>query len=345
MTMEKGQTPHVTLTTDELSALILRAFVAHGVSEPNARILTRVVVAAEQDGCTTHGVFRMSGYIATLRSGWVDGKAQPQVADAAPGLVLVDAANGFSQVALDAGREALLEKVRRNGIASLAVRNGHHFAALWPDIEPFAEAGYVALTMVNGRSRIAPFGARRKVIGTAPMAFACPRKDGPPVVWDQASSIVAQGEVLLASREGRTLPTGIGIDAEGRSTTDPKAVLAGGALLPFGGHKGSAIALMIELLAGALTGSCLGVEDRSADFPGAETSRAGQLVILLDPGRLGGAGFSARVELLLSHLTDAGIDRLPGDRRRSARQQAQGRIDLRPQTYDYLVSCASSLKG
>jgi delta1-piperideine-2-carboxylate reductase len=338
MTTPKDDAATVKLTTDDLSALILRAFVAHGVSKANARILTRVVVAAEQDGCTTHGVFRMSGYIATLRSGWVDGKAQPQVTDAAPGLVLVDAANGFSQVALDAGRETLLEKVGRNGIASLAIRNGHHFAALWPDIEPFAEAGYVALTMVNGRSRIAPFGARRKVIGTTPMAFACPRKNGPPVMWDQASSIVAQGEVLLASREGGTLPPGIGVDAEGRSTTDPKAVLAGGALLPFGGHKGSAIALMIELLAGALTGSCLGVEDRSAEFPGAETSRAGQLVILVDPGRLAGADFAARVDLLLSHLTDAGVERLPGDRRRSARQKSAGHVNLRRDIYEYLAS-------
>jgi delta1-piperideine-2-carboxylate reductase len=326
------------LTTNELSALIERAFVAHGVSEPNATILARVVVAAERDGCTTHGVFRMSGYIATLRSGWVDGKAQPQVTDAAPGLVLVDAANGFSQIALDAGREQVLEKVRRNGIASLSIRNGHHFAALWPDVEPFAEAGYVALTMVNGRSRIAPFGARRKVIGTTPMAFACPRKHGHPVVWDQASSIVAQGEVLLASREGKSLPPGIGIDSEGRSTTDPKAVLAGGALLPFGGHKGSAIALMIELLAGALTGSFLGVEDRSGEFPGAETSRSGQLVILLDPGRLAGDGFSARVDLMLSHLRDAGVDRLPGDRRRSERQQSEGGVKLSPKTYEYLLS-------
>src|SRR4051795_6055926 len=134
--------------------------------------------------------------------------------------------------------------------------------------------------MVNGRQRMAVWGGNRKLFGTSPMAFACPRAGRLPLVWDQASSVMAQGDVLLAMQRGEPLPEGVGLDADGRSTTDPHALLeGGGSALPFGQHKGSSIALMIEVLAGALTGGCFGLEDGSAEYPGAQTSKAGQTVI------------------------------------------------------------------
>jgi delta1-piperideine-2-carboxylate reductase len=133
---------------------------------------------------------------------------------------------------------------------------------------------------------------------------------------------MAQGEVLLAAQHGRTLPDGVGVDASGRPTTDPQAVLDGGALLPFGGHKGSSIALMIELLAAAVTGSEFGFEDGSSAFPGAQSSRAGQLIIAIDPERSAGAQFCNRVEELLTRIPGNGDARLPGERRRAAREDA-----------------------
>src|SRR5262249_25677309 len=163
--------------------------------------------------------------------------------------------------------------------------------ALWPDVEPFAEQGLIALTVVNTRSRIVVWGGRRKVLGTNPMAFACPSGDGPPCVWDQASSLRAQGEVLLARTQGHAVPEGIGLDAEGNPSTDPAAILDGGALLPFGGPKGASIAFMIEVLAAALTGGRFGFQDESASFPGAQTSKAGQFLLLIDPTRSAGDAF------------------------------------------------------
>src|SRR5690606_21377457 len=216
----------------------------------------------------------------------------------------VDGRGGFGQGAREAARDRLLEAVRRQGIACLTIRNAHHYAALAPDIEPFAEAGLVAFSCVNGRSRVAPWGARRAVIGTNPLAFACPRAGAAPLMWDMATSAIANGDILLAARDGHVIPEGVALDAAGAPTTAPRAVLQGGALLPFGGHKGGAVAVMVEILAAALTGGRFGFEDEAHLYPGAATANAGQLVILMDPDATGGANFAARVAGLLERIAD-----------------------------------------
>lgn len=310
------------LTEAALAGLIAEVLIRHGMSTRNAGLVAAVVAAAERDGAASHGLLRMPGYIATLKSGWVDGAAEPVVERPAPSIITVDARNGFAQVAHAAARDTGLAAVRETGMAAICIRDSHHFAALWPDVEPFAEQGLIALTVVNTRARIVVWGGKRKVLGTNPMAFACPRDDGPPIVWDQASSLRAQGEVLLARTEGHQVPEGVGLDATGNPTTDPAAILDGGALLPFGGHKGAGIAFMIEVLAAALTGGRFGFQDESAKFPGAQTSNAGQFLLLIDPARSAGDAFSGRVSTLIATLREAGSDRLPGDARRQRREQA-----------------------
>ena len=216
----------------------------------------------------------------------------------------------------------LREKVHRQGIAAVAIRNSHHFAAVWPDIEPFAVEGFIVLAMVNGRQRMVVWGGERKLLGTSPMAFACPRPGRLPLVWDQASSIMAQGEILLAAQRGDILPEGVGLDANGVPTTDPQAVLGGGSILPFGGHKGSSIAFMIEILAGALTGGPFGFEDRSHEYPGAQTTKAGQTVILIDPLLVPGNRYFERIEGLFGAVAASGVERLPAERRYARRQRS-----------------------
>ena len=232
------------------------------------------------------------------------------------------AANGFAQPALRASAKLLRDKARRQGIAAAAIRNSHHFAAVWPDIEPFAAEGFIALALVNGRRRMVVWDGKRKVLGTSPMGFACPRPGKPPLVWDQASSVMAQGDVLLAAQRGETLPDGVGLDADGRPTTDPRAVLYGGSALPFAGHKGSSIAFMIEIVAGALTGGCFGFEDRSGEYPGAQTSKAGQTIILIDPLLVPGNRYFERIESLFAAVAESGVERLPAERRYARREQA-----------------------
>ncbi|MBF7140899.1 MULTISPECIES: Ldh family oxidoreductase [Pseudomonas] len=311
-----------TLSYSELESLLATIFRKHGASPAVAAVLAANCAGAQRDGAESHGVFRMAGYLSTLASGWVNPAAVPVVEDVAPGVVAVDACNGFAQPALAAARSLLTHKARSAGIAVLAIRNSHHFAALWPDVEPFAEEGLVALSVVNSMTCVVPHGAVRPVFGTNPIAFAAPCEGREPLVFDMATSALAHGDVQIAAREGHDLPEGAGVDASGQPTQDPRAVLDGGALLPFGGHKGSALSMMVELLAAALTGGHFSFEFDWAEHPGAKTPWTGQLMIVIDPSKTGGNRFAARARDLVQQMTEAGVNRLAGDRRHRQRQAA-----------------------
>lgn len=307
---------------EDLQALLARILERHGMSAEVAAVLSRNVAEAQRDGADSHGIFRMPGYVSTLASGWVDGHAVPVVNDAAPGFISVDARNGYAQPAHLAARELLLQKVRDQGIALLAIHDSHHFAALWPDVEPYAEQGLVALTFVNSMTCVVPHGARQPLFGTNPIAFAAPRSGGEPLVFDLATSAMAHGDVQIAAREGRQLPPGHGVDRDGNPTCDPQAMLDGGALLPFGGHKGSALSMMVELLAGALTGGNFSFGFSWENHPGAQSPRTGQLLIVIDPARGAGANFAARAEELVSAMRGVGQTRMPGERRYRQRRES-----------------------
>lgn len=321
--MPSEQDKQTHLSFAELSALLARIFERHGTSAEVAAILADNCASAQRDGSDSHGIFRIPGYVATLASGWVDGKAVPQVTDAAPGFVTVDAKNGFAQPALAAARALLLEKARANGIALLAIHNSHHFAALWPDVEPFAREGLVALSFVNSMACVVPHGGKRALFGTNPIAFAAPREGHDPLVFDLATSAIANGDVQIAAREGRQLPPGYGVDRDGQPTCDPKAILDGGALLPFGGYKGSALSMMVELLAAALTGGNFSFDFDWSGHPGAQTPWTGQLLIVIDPSKGAGHNFAARTEALVRQMQDAGQPRQPADRRYRQRALAE----------------------
>jgi len=329
------------LSLEALSALLEKIFLRHGTSADVARVLAQNCAGAERDGAHSHGVFRIPGYVSTLQSGWVNGQAVPVVEDVASGFVRVDANNGFAQPALAAARELLVQKARSAGIAVLAIRNSHHFAALWPDVEPFAYEGLVALSVVNSMTCVVPHGADRPLFGTNPIAFAAPRADGEPIVFDLATSAIAHGDVQIAARQGERLPAGMGVDSLGQPTTDPKAILEGGALLPFGGHKGSALSMMVELLAAALTGGNFSFEFDWKNHPGAKTPWTGQLLIVIDPGKAAGQSFAERSQELVRQMHGVGLKRLPGDRRhhQRARSQANG-IELDAQTLANLQELA-----
>ncbi|WPP01518.1 Ldh family oxidoreductase [Pseudomonas sp. HR96] len=321
--MTDALSPAPTLAFNELVELLQQIFVRHGVAASVARCLAENCATAEQDGAHSHGVFRIPGYLSTLASGWVDGQASPRVEDVAAGFVRVDAAGGFAQPALAAARELLVAKAREAGIAILAIRNSHHFAALWPDVEPFARQGLVALSVVNSMTCVVPHGARQPLFGTNPIAFAAPCAGGDPVVFDMATSAMAHGDVQIAAREGRPVPPGTGVDRHGEPTTDPKAILDGGALLPFGEHKGSALSMMVELLSAALTGGHFSFEFDWSQHPGARTPWTGQLLIVIDPDKGSGQSFAVRCRELVERMQGVGLTRLSGDRRYRNRAHAQ----------------------
>jgi delta1-piperideine-2-carboxylate reductase len=299
----------------ELVDLLKAVFLRHGCSEHVATLLSENMAGAERDGAHSHGIFRLKGNLGSLDSGWVDGRVVPVIEDVAPGMLRADGRNGFSLPVIEMARELLISKARTNGIALLTVRKAHHFSAVWPDIEPFAEQGFIALAMINSMANVVPHGGHRKVYGTNPFGFAVPRQDRSPLVFDQASSAMANGDVQIAAREGRPLPPGTGIDRDGQATNDPAAVLDGGALLPFGGYKGSSIAMMMEIMGAALAGSDFSFEIDWSDHPGAATPHGGQTYILIDPTRGAVNVFTERLEVLIDEIHSAGQTRLPADRR------------------------------
>jgi len=328
------------LSLDDLRALIERALVRGGMSAENAGPVAETMLVCERDGVKSHGLPRLLGFVRSVQVGWANGRAQPRIVEMHASMCVIDADNGFAQVCLTLTRDRLMDMARATGVAILLTRNAHHYAALWPDIEPFADQGFIALSCVNSKKRMAAWGGTKPVTGTNALAFACPRADHPPMIWDQSSSVMSQGDVLLAANEGREVPPGVGCDADGAPTTSPSRILDGGALLPFGGHKGASIAVMVELLAAALTGAPFGFEDES---PGATTttSKGGQFLLVVDPRRAN-LGFGERVNDLLAALVEAGTERLPGDRRyqRRSRALAEG-IRITRAEHDSLLALAN----
>ncbi|MEM7197761.1 MAG: Ldh family oxidoreductase, partial [Pseudomonadota bacterium] len=216
---------------------------------------------------------------------------------------------------------------KSQGIAMGAVRNCFHFAALWRDVEPLAEAGLIGIACTCANAFVAPWGGATPLFGTNPLAFAWPRPDG-MVVFDQASSAMARGEIMIAKREGRTVPMGTGVDKDGQQTMDPAAILAG-AQLPFGGYKGSAIAMMIELLAGALVGENLSIEATTEDNKDGGPSRGGMFFVAIDPSKCGDIeGWQAHGEKLFNHMQAIDGVRLPGQRRLDIRAVQQNATHL-----------------
>ncbi|WP_416425256.1 Ldh family oxidoreductase [Pseudomonas sp. App30] len=322
--MPAVDTPHTTtLAFDQLVPLLSQIFQRHGASASVAQVLAHNCATAQQDGAHSHGVFRVPGYVSSMASGWVDGAAVPVVEDVASGFVRVDAARGFAQPALEAARPLLLAKAREAGIAVLAIRNSHHFAALWPDVEPFAREGLVALSVVNSMTCVVPHGGQKPLFGTNPIAFAAPCEGHDPIVFDMATSALAHGDVQIAARQGTVVPPGTGVDRHGQPTTDPKAILDGGALLPFGGHKGSALSMMVELLAAALTGGNFSFGFDWSQHPGAQTPWTGQLIIVIDPSKAAGNDFAARSRELVERMQEVGVTRMAGERRYRARAKAR----------------------
>lgn len=312
-------TPHV-MTVGELTDLIAKILVNAGFSNDHAQSIGRTIAAGERDACKSHGVYRVEGCLRTLKLGKVVPDAVPSLVVDEGSVVRVDAKGGFANLAFEIGMPALVERTRKLGFAALVINDCTHFAALWPEVEALAEHGLAAMAMCPSYATVAPAGGNKPLLGTNPFAFGWPRPGKNPYVFDFATSVAARGELELYRRAGKTLPEGWAIDADGNPTTDPNAALEGGAMLPFGQHKGSAISTMIELLAGAMIGDFTSPE--ALEFLGTTTiaPRHGELILAFDPVRMSGgrADPAAKGEALLNAIGGQGA-RLPSQRRFAAR--------------------------
>ena len=254
-----------------------------------------------------------------------------------PAHIQVGGDYGFAPLALERGLPLLAAAAEYQGIAVLTIVATYHFAALWPETEALAARGLASIACVNYAAVVAPFGGNRPIFGTNPFSFAWPRPGKDPVVIDMATAAMAQGEIQIAAREGREVPEGTGLDKRGNPTVDPQAILDG-VQLPFGGHKGSALALMVELLAAGATGELF--SPRAADdISDGGPPRGGEVIIALSPRKLAGDNWSEHCETFFAEFARADGARLPGLRRHRARQSPGDRqisSDVLRQIYEIL---------
>ncbi len=308
------------LTPGAAHALVTGTLIRCNTCARNAALVADALVGAELAGQSGHGLRRVPSYGAQAASGKVDGHAVATAERTRPGVLTVDAANGFAYPALALAMDALPEMARAQGIAVAGVRRSHHAGVTGLFVEELARQGLVAMMLVNTPAAIAPWGGARALFGTNPIAFAAPVPGAEPIVIDLSVSKVARGNIMAAGQKGEPIPEGWALDPEGNPTTDPAAALRG-TMVPMAEAKGAALALMVELLAAGVTGANYACEASSfftADGPPPGT---GQFLLALDPVAMGGAAALGRIGELAAAVEGEAGARLPGRRRQALRRR------------------------
>lgn len=307
------------LTAGAAHALIAAAMTASDTSIENADAVARALVGAEMVGQGGHGLRRVPAYAAQARAGKVKGHAVPRAERVRPGAVKIDAGFGFAYPALELASAELAEIVPGQGIAMAGIRRSHHAGVAGLVVEELAARGLVALLFANAPAAMAPWGGRRPLFGTDPIAFACPTEGGDPIVVDVSLSKVARGKIMAANQKGEAIPEGWALDADGNATTDAKAALAG-TMIPLGDAKGTALALMVELLCAGLTGANYGYEQTSFFDAAGDPPGTGQAIIAIDPGVFGSHAL-ARFAEMAEQIAGSDGARVPGHRRIALREK------------------------
>jgi len=309
------------LSLDEIYDLAKKTLLSNGCDEENANILSDTIMRAERDGSHSHGLFRLPAYVAALKSKKVNGKARPEIKKISPSVIKVLGNNAFAPMVLKIGLPELIKLAKETGVAVLAITNSHHMAAMWPETEAIAESGLVGFACTSYMPMVAPAGAKKALFGTNPISFAWPRPEKNPLVYDMATAAMAMGDVMVAARDGHKVPLGTGLNKLGKETTDPKEIVkgSGGVLLPFGGYKGSAIAMMVELLAGALVGDNFSYETAAKDNKDGGPPSGGEFILAISPDKIAGSGWAKHSEQFFAKMESMDGIRLPGERRHKNR--------------------------
>jgi (2R)-3-sulfolactate dehydrogenase (NADP+) len=311
---------------DDARRIAHAALARAGASDIMARSTADALVDAETQGLASHGLSRIPQYATHLRNGRADGDAVARVVNARGGAVLVDAACGLAFPACALAVSEAIAHAREFGVSFAGVRNSHHFGVAAYHLMAVAHAGMVGLAFGNSPSAMPAAGGRTPIFGTNPIAAVFPRRDGAPLVIDLSLSEAARGKVMVAAKQGKPIPVGWALDRRGAPTTDAQAALDG-SMLPMGGAKGAMLALIVELLACALTGAAMGFEADSFFVDAGNRPRIGQAFLVVDPEALAGRDvYNERIETLVGvMLADEGV-RLPGARRAAlaAKAAAEG---------------------
>lgn len=269
-----------TFERTELLNLAIEFLAAGGAPETVAREVAESLVLSNLLGVDSHGIVRLKNYLDSIEIGAIVPDAEPSIVDENGVLVQIAGRKAFGQVVAKLAMRLAMEKAGKNGIGGACFTDVYHIGRLGEYVTTAAEGHFIGLIFANGSrpgGLVAPFGARERVLGTNPIAFGIPAGKRRPLIADFSTSSVAEGIIRIAARKGQKAQAGWLVDHEGKPTTDPNDLYAGGAILTFGGHKGYALSLLIEVLGGLLSGA------ETPIFPNYQYMHNGVFILAINP--------------------------------------------------------------
>lgn len=330
------------LTLDRVEDVARECLLACGASPLQADAVARSIRDAEAEGTRNIGLGYLPWYCDHLKVGKIAGRAVPQVTRPAPAMVRVDAADGFAHTGYEAGEAELVGAAQEFGLSMMGMTNAYACGVLGYFTGRLARKGLVAIMFANSSAAMAPWGGKVPFFGTNPWSFAAPRNDDPLII-DSSSTATAFVNVATAASEGRKIPAHWALDADGEPTTDPAAGMAG-SIAPAGGHKGYALALMVEVMAAGLTGASWSYAASSLGNDEGGPPRLGQTIIAIRPDGLGAASLVTRMETMLSEMASPPEVRVPGDRRHTNRNRTEAEgIELDDSLADRLIQLGAKI--
>lgn len=332
----------------ELVDFALRALQAVGVPDTDARLTATSLVQADQRGISSHGLLRLPLYVAAIEQGGINAHPNMRWLTDTGSAALLDADGALGQVAMNRAVQYVLDKTAERGVSVVSVQGSSHYGAgaFWSD--QLTAHGYLAIVTSTTGPTVAPFGGTEKVFGTNPLTIAVPSADKHPLTADMATSTGAYGKVIAAKNEGTTLPEGWAVDAEGNPTTDPAQAMAG-ALIPFGGHKGSAVSALLEAMSASLGAGTYAHETEDIWSNPGSRMNTGHLLIAIDTNAFTGrAHTEERVAKLQTRIRRSGAQKAtvhaPGDLEYANGTKNSDILTLAASTTELLDRLAEHLK-
>ncbi|WP_246160096.1 Ldh family oxidoreductase [Aureimonas fodinaquatilis] len=298
--------------------LVSRILVAAGMPEENAQVQSEVLMEAELRGLASHGILRLPRLVERLRNGVADPQTKGVQTWRAEAFLDVDGKNGFGPVVANAALDPIVQRARRTGIAVAAIRNSGHLGAIGWYAERITKSGMVGIVLSTSEALVHPWGGRKAMIGTNPIAIGVPATPQ-PFIMDMATGEISMGKVQDHANRGEPLQEGWALNVDGEPTVDAEAALSG-AIAPFGQAKGYALGLAFELLVASLTASAMGT-DVKGTLDSHHPANKGDVLIAIEPN----GGSAAALETYLNAIRNCppldGFDSVsvPGDRARQRR--------------------------
>ncbi|KAF2194466.1 Malate/L-lactate dehydrogenase [Zopfia rhizophila CBS 207.26] len=313
---EENRMVHV--YASDARAFVEEVLVGNGVPRKNAIIVAQCLVEADLRGVDTHGMNRIPSYMVRIRQGVLDPKASPTLHQITPAVAQVDGHNGFGFLAAHMGMAAAIGMAKELGVGMVSVKHSNHFGMSAWVVQQALDAGMMSLVFTNSSPALPVWGGKSKLMGVSPIACGAPAGKGRPFIMDMAPSVAARGKIYKALRRGERIPKEWALDEDGKQTDDPARALEG-VMLPMGGPKGSALAIMMDVFSGVLSGSAFAGHVTNPYDP-SRPADVGHFLVAIKPDLfLSSEEFKERMDHLYRRVSTSdkmqGVDRIyfPGE--------------------------------